>query len=647
MEGKDIPQYKFICLEADYFRLILRAMSQSLKIHLMFFLRILQLRRLSFLLLSFCVLGGGAARADVKMPAIFGDHMVLQRDIDVPVWGSADPDEKVTVTAGSDSATTTAGKDGQWSVKLTKLNASSTPMDVTVAGKNTVTFHDVLVGDVWVCSGQSNMEFGIRAFMPPDEFAKTSNTEIRLFGVPKWVAPVPEKDIAEAPKNAPLLGTWQVCSPEALIKSGEWSGFSACGFYFGQAIQSYTHQPVGLIGSSWGGTRIHSWTSLDTLQTLPQKVSAAKSAVDFATNYDKIKQTYETVTLPQWNATLAKWKEDNKPALDAYDEAMKQWQVAAKDAAAQKQPAPPRPRAPQEPRPPRDPIHNNQTSCALYNGMIAPLIPYAIKGVIWYQGESNAAEPQVYKAELPALVHDWRSHWNEGDFPFLVVQLANFMPSRPDPSESSWALTREVQTNVLTLPNTGLAVTIDIGDGGNIHPSDKLDVGLRLALAAQHVAYGDKNVFSGPIYKSSSVEGNKMRVVFDNVGGGLTPGIAPAHYYACQKVPLTPPAVSPDLVGFAIAGEDHKFVWAKAQIDGDAVVVSADSVPNPVAMRYAWADNPVCNLYNKEGLPASPFRTDDWTPASVLANTPPAPAAAPAPEPAPAAAPNSAPAPGK
>jgi sialate O-acetylesterase len=546
------------------------------------------------------------------MPAIFGDHMVLQRDISVPVWGSADPGETVTVTAGGDKETATAGKDGQWSLKLTKLAASATPIEVTVAGKNSITFHDVLVGDVWVCSGQSNMEFGIKAFMPPDEFEKAGDPQIRLFGVPKWVAPVPEKDIGPAPAAAPLLGTWQVCTPETLTKCGEWSGFSAVGFYFGREIHNFTHQPVGLIGSSWGGTRIHSWTSLDTLQTLPAKATAAKNAANFAANYDQIKQTYETVTLPQWNVTLAKWTADNKAAIDAYPEAMKQWQQTANNAAAQKQPAPPRPQAPKEPRAPRDPMHDNQSSCALYNGMIAPLIPYAIKGTIWYQGEANSAEPQVYKVELPALIQDWRSHWGQDDFPFLVVQLPNFMQRKPDPGESSWADMREVQSQALTLPKTGVAVTIDIGDAGNIHPADKLDVGHRLGLVAQHVAYDQTVVYTGPTYKSSAIQGNSIHVTFDNIGSGLSIGIAPQHFYECQRTPQTPPAPSADLEGFAIAGADQKFVWAKAHIDGDAVVVSADSVPSPVAVRYAWADNPACNLYNREELPAAPFRTDDF-----------------------------------
>ncbi len=554
-----------------------------------------------------------SATADVKLPAIFGDHMVLQRDAGVPVWGSADAGEAVTVTAGGDTATATAGKDGAWSVKLAKLAASATPIELKIAGKNTVTIHDVLVGDVWLCSGQSNMEFGIKAFMTPEDFNKAGDPQVRIFSVPKWVAPVPEKDLGPAPTGFPLLGTWQVCTPDTLNKCGEWSGFSAVGYLFGMEIRGYTHQPVGVIASSWGGTRIHSWTSLEMLKTLPAKATAAKNAADFAEHYDQIKQTYETVTQPQWAVTLAKWTADNKAALDGYQPAMKQWQEAAKAAAAQKQPAPPRPQAPKPPRGPRDPIHDNQASCALFNGMIAPLIPFAIEGVVWYQGEANSAEPAVYKVELPALIQDWRNHWGQGDFPFLIVQLPNFMPRKPDPSESTWADMREVQAaTAAQLPKTGYAVTIDIGDAGVIHPADKLDVAHRLGLLAQHVAYGQAGVYMGPTLKSSTVEGNHIRVLFDNVGSGLTTGIAPEHFYACQKPPLTPPAPSSDLEGFAVAGADQKFVWAKATIDGDAVVVSADSVPNPVAVRYAWADNPACNLYNKDGLPAAPFRTDTF-----------------------------------
>lgn len=572
------------------------------------------LNRSLFILLSLSLLGAGTGFADVKMPAIFGDHMVLQRDLGVPVWGSAEPGEAVTVTAGGAKAAATAGPDGQWSVKLDKLAASAQPIDVVVAGKNTITFHDVLIGDVWVCSGQSNMEFGIKSFMSPEDLAKVNEPQIRIFSVPKWVAPMPERDMGPAPANVPLLGTWQVCNTEMLSKCGEWSGFSAVGYYFGHEIHEFTHQPVGLISSNWGGTRIHSWISLDMLKTLPEKVSAAKNAADFQDNYDQIVKTYQTETLPQWNVTLDKWKQDNKAALDAYPAAFAAWKQAAKDAQGSGQPVPPRPEQPKEPRAPRDPIHDNQASCALFNGMISPLIPFGIEGVIWYQGEANATEPNVYKAELPALIRDWRKRWDQGDFAFLVVQLPNFMARKPQPDESVWGPMREAQASALALPRTGLAVTIDIGEAGNIHPADKVDVGHRLALVAQHVAYGQDLVYTGPTYKGSTVEGDHMRVTFDNVGGGLAIGTAPEHFYAVQKPPAVPPAPASELQGFAVAGADHKFVWAKARIDGDAVVVSSDAVPSPVAVRYAWADNPACNLYNKEGLPAAPFRTDDFVP---------------------------------
>ncbi len=563
-------------------------------------------------LIPACLFACASAHADVKLPAIFGDHMVLQRDKSVPFWGTAEPGETVTITAGGDKATATADKSGQWSARLEKLAALSTPIDVTVAGKNSITYHDVLVGDVWLCGGQSNMEFGIHSFMSDDDLAKAGDPQIRLFTVPKWVAPTEEKDIAPAPAATPMLGSWQVCTPETLVKDGEWSGFSATGFYFGREIRSFTNQPVGLIESCWGGTRIHSWTSLDMLQTMPEKATAAKNAVAFRDKYDQIKTTWETVTKPAWDAQMAKWTADNKAALDAYPAAMKDWQEQAKAAAAAKQPAPPRPVAPKPPRGPRDPIHDNQASCALFDGMIAPLIPYAIEGVIWYQGEANSGEPGVYKVELPALIRDWRSHWGQGDFPFLVVQLPNFMPRKQEPGESSWADMREIQAGVAQLPNAAAAVTIDIGDPGNIHPADKADVGHRLGLLAQHVAYGSTGVYTGPTYKNSTVEGNKMRITFDNVGSGLVIGTAPENFWKAQKPPATPPAPATDLQGFAIAGADQKFVWAKATIEGNSVVVTSDAVPTPVAVRYAWADNPACNLYNKEGLPAAPFRTDTF-----------------------------------
>jgi sialate O-acetylesterase len=341
-------------------------------------------------------------------------------------------------------------------------------------------------------------------------------------------------------------------------------------------------------------------------------VSFAAGAVKFRDNYEQLGQTYLNVDLPRWKADVEKWKQENKAALDQYETDSKAWKDQAKEAATQKKPAPPRPRAPMPPKEPRDPIHNNQTSAALFNGMIAPLIPFGIKGVVWYQGESNADNPAFYKIALPALITDWRTVWNQGNFPFLIVQLPNFGGRKPEPGESFWAGTRESQANALTLPNTGMAVTIDLAAGGNLHPPDKWDVGHRLALAAQRVAYAQPGVVSsGPVYQSFKVEGNKVRITFDTTGGGLVIGNPPEHFYTSQKqtVPQTAPT---ELQGFAIAGADHKFSWAKASIDGDTVVVWSDAILNPTAVRYAWADNPDCNLYNKGGLPAGPFRTDDF-----------------------------------
>jgi sialate O-acetylesterase len=286
---------------------------------------------------------------------------------------------------------------------------------------------------------------------------------------------------------------------------------------------------------------------------------------------------------------------------------LKQWQAAADQAKASGQPAPPKP-VPSAPMPqaPGSPDPSLVTPTTLYNGIIAPLIPYAIKGVIWYQGEENGAAGREYRTLFPRLITDWRDKWNQGDFPFLFVQLANYLPPQVKPSEGGWAELREAQLMALSLPNTGMAVAIDVGDAATIHPADKLDVGLRLALAARHVAYKQDLVYSGPIYNTMTVEGNKIRVTFKETGGGLQMGTPP-------RTPTgVPPPTPTELTGFAIAGADKNFVWAKARIEGNTVVVSSDQVASPVAVRYGWAFNPPCDLYNKEGLPASPFRTDDW-----------------------------------
>jgi sialate O-acetylesterase len=391
------------------------------------------------------------------------------------------------------------------------------------------------------------MEWTLKASAGSKEAIEASaNPKIRLFTVPKKAVDAPVRDINAA---------WKECGPET---SG---GFSGVGYFFGRELQAALDVPVGLIHTSWGGTAAELWTSRRVLEG---------------------------------NAELKPLVEGHEKSLAAFAEtkakhaqALEEHKKAAEKAKAEGKEAPPAPKAPRGP--------GMAPSC-LYNGMIAPLIPYAIGGAIWYQGESNAGRAAQYRTLFPAMITNWREDWNqEGparDFPFLFVQLANFMARKAEPAESGWAELREAQTMTLSLPKTGMAVIIDIGDAKDIHPKNKLDVGRRLALAAQHVAYGKDLVYSGPMFDSMTVSGDKACLRFKHAGGGLE-------------------AKGGDkLTGFSIAGEDRKFVWAEAKIEKDTVTVWSPAVPKPVAVRYAWADNPECNLYNKEGLPASPFRTD-------------------------------------
>ena len=552
------------------------------------------------LVLGLC--GIGALLGDVKMPAIFGDHMVLQQGINLPVWGTADAGEKVTVTVGSETGTATAGADGKWALNLAPLPAGTTPVTVTIAGKNTVTFSDVLVGDVWLCSGQSNMEFGLgNEYNAKDEIPKADLPLVRLFLVPKTTSLAPLSDVSAAAPNT-LQSKWVVCTPENIIKVGGWNGFSAVGYFFGREIQKFTGQPVGLVGSYWGGTPAQAWTSLEKLQSDPV-------LKHYADNYDKIKANYPTALVKYpavqaaYQVQLASWEKAN--GLTATSLAANVNAVNAKDKAARL------PTKPATPVPP-DGGPNNPTD--LYNGMLAPLIPYGIKGAIWYQGEANAGAGEEYRTLFGDMITDWRERWHEGNFPFLFVQLAKWK----DPN-FGFAQVRESQLKTLALPNTGMAVAYDVGDQKDIHPKDKYDVGLRLALAAEHVAYGKDLVYSGPIFDKMQVEGGDIRVSLTNTGSGLVIGKAPWITAGAEPIPTT------SLSGFTIAGADQKWAPADAKIDGNDVVVSSAQVPQPVAVRYAFdvADG---NLYNKEGLPASPFRTDDW-PAPPPSPKPPIPAA--------------------
>ena len=484
--------------------------------------------------------------ADVSLPALFKNNAVLQRGIKVPVWGTADPGERVTVSIKSQKATTVADTEGNWMVWLNPMDAGG-PFDMKVSGNNEITVTNILIGDVWLCSGQSNMQWPVNLSMnASQEIQEADYPEIRLFTVSNKVADKPEKNVR---------GRWVVSAKNTV------GSFSAVGYFFGRELYKELKVPIGLIHSSWGGTPIEVWTSREVLES-------NSSFRQFITRWDRALENY------------------NK-ARERYEQRLLEWETEAETARQAGEPVPPRPGAPAA-------LQNfqQQPSC-LFNGMIAPLIPYAIKGVIWYQGESNAGEARKYQKLFPAMIQDWRNRWGQGDFPFLFVQLANFMKEQTRPSEGGWAELREAQLlTFLSVPGTGMAVTIDIGDANDIHPKNKQEVGRRLALAALGVAYDKKIIYSGPIYDTMTIEGNKIRLRFKHTGSGL---------------------VSKDgekLKGFAIAGEDRKFVWANAQIDGNTVLVWSDEIPDPVAVRYGWANNPVCNLYNKEGLPASPFRTD-------------------------------------
>jgi sialate O-acetylesterase len=549
--------------------------------------------------------------ADVKMPVIFGDHMVLQQEATLPVWGTADAGEKVTVTVGKESASTTAGTDGKWLVKLPALPSGTAPLIVTVAGKNKLTFTDVLVGDVWVCSGQSNMEFMLMgAHNAAAEVPKANEPQLRLFHVAHKTALDPDADV---------VASWEVCTPDT-VKT-----FTAVGYFFGRELQTHLNRPIGLIESSWGGTGVYSWVSISGLQKEPTLQKYVGYHDQNVARYPKALADFPAQTAA-YQAALDAWTRDVEPTFQA---AQKEWNDAEAKAKAAGQPEPPKP-MPSTPKPsaPTDPMGGPGGPGNLFNGMIAPLIPYAIKGVIWYQGEANAnlVAAIEYRTVFGRMITDWREKWGQGDFPFLFVQLASYQGG-PDPA---WAFLRESQLKTLALPNTGMATAVDIGIPKNVHPQDKIDVGLRLALAARHVAYGENLVFSGPIYQAEKIEGNTIRLSFTQTGSGLIIGTAPWTGAGLTPLPNT------SLVGFEVAGVDGNFVPGDAKIDGNTVVVSSSQVAQPIYVRYGWADVVEANLYNKEGLPASPFRTDDFPMPAPPPRTP-APAAA---NPTPAAAPN-------
>lgn len=447
----------------------------------------------------------------LALASMFSDHMVLQRDMKVPIWGTAAPKAKVSVKLDDNAAKTAeADADGKWKVALDPLEAGG-PHELTVAaGNESLKLTDILVGEVWIASGQSNMEWTVAKSKDPDtEIAVADWPEIRFIDVPNQTGDQPRDSFESA--------GWQVCKPETIPP------FSAVAYYFGRDLHEKLNVPIGLIGCNWGGTLMEAWTSREALEASPTFAPAVAAA--------------KAEPKSEEDADFRKQQPQNQPA-------------------------------------------------ALFNGMISTVVPFAIRGAIWYQGEGNAGRHQQYAELSKLMIADWRNRWGQGEFPFLLVQLAAY-----EPGGDNWPLLREAQFQTLEVPNTGMAVAIDIGHRTDIHPQNKQDVGARLALAARAVAYGEDIEYSGPVFREMKIDGSEIRLSFDHVGGGLK-------------------GKSEPLKGFAVAGADGKFVPADAEIDGAQIVVSSPAVAEPKAVRYNWAAYPDGNFYNAEDLPAVPFRTD-------------------------------------
>ncbi len=651
---------------------------------------------------SLLLFSSQVAQAELKLPAIFGSHMVLQQEGEIPVWGWEDPGETVTVSFGGESIETVADEAGQWTLSLPEMDTSRDGQSMTVSSSSgdSVTYEDVLVGEVWICSGQSNMEWVVaNSNNSTEEAAAADYPEIRYFDVKNEIAYKPQED---------LTGEWVVCSPDVVKR------FSAVGYFFGRHVHQQLDRPVGLIGTNWGGTIAEAWTSkealnenlpefsdkIDGLSALESKMAALKE--EFEQKWQAYKESYPKMYALEaaleeaaswaavglddndWDSMRVpqNWEKAGYQDLDGIvwlrktidvpaswagrelalrpgpiDEVDVTWfngEIVGKTGNLEKGAVeswnqPRDYRVPGElvkagknviairvmdaqgqgglwggeadtmriapidgdasesialagdwklkaqyvlPKKPRNPVSPNQPT-VLYNQMIQPLIPYGIRGAIWYQGESNAGRPEQYRTLLPTMIADWRQRWARGDFPFLVVQLANFRARGEQPVESDWAELREAQAMTAAKdPNTGLAVTIDIGEASDIHPKNKQDVGTRLGLAAEAIAYDRDVVANGPTFKEMEVKGDTAILSFDYAQGGLV-------------------SKSPEIGGFAIRGESGDFVWADAAIQGKTIHLNADGVEKPTAVRYAWANNPEAPLYNKAGLPMVPFRTDE------------------------------------
>jgi len=496
-----------------------------------------------------------SSHAELKLPAIIGDNMVLQQKHANPIWGWDTPGTAVKVTFAGQTKSAKTAPDGKWSVTLDPVPANAQPAKITIQGSTTRSLSNVLVGEVWLCSGQSNMQWNVNSSWDADlETATAKYPNIRLITVPQVGTQEPQYD---------FQGAWQPCSPATV---GE---FSAVGFFYGRVLHQMLDVPIGLIDNAWGGSAAEAWVRRDILENNP----AFKSLID------------------GW---VAQEKNLSSPAAKAkYESDLAAWKTKAAEAKSAGKPF--TTRAPQSPQ---QTLSGQHRPGNLYNGVLLPLIGYGIKGAIWYQGESNAARAAEYATLFPLMINLWRSEWKQGDFPFYWVQLADFKAELPEPGDSDWAFLRESQTKTQqAIKNGGQAVIIDLGESNDIHPKNKRDVAERLARIALSRDYGFKLPYRSPEFKAVEIKGPKATVTLDTFGSSL------------RSLDTN------EIKGFAICGEDRKWVWAQAVLAGpNQVVVGHPSITKPVAVRYAWSDNPVCNLFSKEGLPATPFRSDEFPP---------------------------------
>jgi len=496
--------------------------------------------------------------ANIKFASPFGDHMILQQNKLVPIWGTAGPGEQVTIEFNKQQKSTKANSEGNWIINLSKLKAGG-PFVLTAKGQNTIILQDVYVGEVWICSGQSNMDFTVAredrywcgVFNEKEEVAQANYSLIRVFDTEYSPREVLQKEVT---------GNWEIVSPQTV------GHISAVAYFFARDLQKKLKVPIGLITTAFGASTAEAWISKSALQSNPKFTTLLTNFQDKINKYlpDTAAQNKYKKAYAKWVVDAAKAKAEGKDEL----------------------------RGPKNP----NPVVDQHNPFVLWNGMVAPLVPYAIAGALWYQGESNSPTASIYHDLMETLIVDWRKQWNQGDFPFIYVQLANIgKVIETEPAKGcSEAIKREAQLLNLSIPKTAMVVAIDNADPldmQNVHPKNKQEIGKRMVLAARAIAYGEKLTYSGPIYDKMEIKGNSIQLQFKSVDKGLV----------CK---------GDQFKGFAIAGEDKKFVWADAKIVGNSVVVSSPEIVKPVAVRYGWGSNPPTSLYNKADLPASPFRTD-------------------------------------